>query len=71
MRLISITILVAASVSLAACAAPATSDKPIGGTGTAEKSFGAQPFWDGDVCVEIRPDGKRMIAPASSCPPKT
>jgi len=70
MRLPIITALSAAALALSACAQSGDAEKPLGGTTTGNKTFGDLPFWEGDVCVEIRPDGKRTIVPATKCPAK-
>ena len=57
----------AATMGLTACTNVETNAAPS----TGNKTFGDRPFWDGDVCVEIRPDGKRAIVPGTRCPART
>ncbi|MEM7059773.1 MAG: hypothetical protein AAF557_19480 [Pseudomonadota bacterium] len=64
------SIILAVALALSACAQPNNAEQPASTVPTAEKTYGDLPFWEGDVCVEIRPDGKRTIVPGSKCPPK-
>ncbi len=64
---ISIYALFAAALAVSACTEAGTTSQPS----TGNQTFGSGPFWDGDLCVEIRPDGKRMIVPKEQCPAKS
>ena len=59
--------LFAATMAISACTEGQVTSQPS----TGNKSFGNGPFWDGDLCVEIRPDGKRMTVPKERCPAKS
>lgn len=61
------------ALTLAACAAPADQGQSLAPaeSATGTKTYGDRPFWDGDVCVEILPSGKRTIVNKASCPPKS
>jgi len=69
MRLFALLLLPSLTLACAPAEAPAPDLSPGAGA-TGEKTYGDLPFWDGDTCVEIRPDGRRMVVPQAKCPPK-
>ena len=63
-------IVIAAAIGLSACAEQgnyAATDQTVA---SAYKERGNPPWWEGDVCVTLNPNERRVRTIPSRCPPK-